>query len=117
MMHLPSAGSDVFYLQMKRRVFAIFIYFLYAYFRAGILNATIPLKLSLYLLRERDYVPWATALEHFQAWSKSLAESSAYKLFFDYLRHLYAPVAKYIGWDDTGSHLLKSVILTHFPSF
>lgn len=75
--------------------------------RAGVVNATIPLQLSLYLLKERDYVPWATALEHLQAWSKNLAESSAYKLFFEYMRQLLTPVARDIGWEDSGSHLQR----------
>lgn len=77
------------------------------FLRAGVVNASIPLELSLYLLKEREYVPWATALEHLQGWSKNLAESSAYKLFFDYMRHILTPVAKDIGWDDSGPHLHK----------
>lgn len=79
--------------------------------RAGIINATIPLELSLYLLNERDYVPWATALKHFQSWSKSLVESLSYKFFFEYMRHILTPVTKYVGWDDTGPHLQKFVFL------
>ncbi|KAK7866387.1 hypothetical protein R5R35_009814 [Gryllus longicercus] len=75
--------------------------------RAGVLDATIPLNLSIYLQKERDYVPWATALEHFQSWSKRLAETRAYKSFLEYMRYLLTPVARYIGWKDTGSHLDK----------
>lgn len=75
--------------------------------RAGLLNASVPLELSLYLENERDYVPWATAIEHFQAWSRRLSESLAYKLFLNYMRRLLEPVTKYVGWEDTGSHLNK----------
>ncbi|XP_064215469.1 endoplasmic reticulum aminopeptidase 1 isoform X6 [Tribolium castaneum] len=75
--------------------------------RAGLLNASIPLELSLYLSKERDYVPWATAIEHFQSWSRRLSESLAYKLFLKYMRQLLTPVAKYIGWGNKGSHLEK----------
>lgn len=75
--------------------------------RAGLLNASIPLELSLYLSKERDYVPWATAIEHFQSWSRRLSESLAYKLFLKYMRKLLTPVAKYVGWGNQGSHLDK----------
>lgn len=75
--------------------------------RAGVLNATVPLELSLYLMNEKDYVPWATALEHFQSWSKRLSESKAYKLFLEYMRQLLGPITKFVGWDDKGLHLHK----------
>lgn len=75
--------------------------------RAGILNATVPLELSLYLLKERDYVPWATALEHFQSWARRLAESSSYRMFLEYTKRLITPVSESIGWEDTGPHLKK----------
>lgn len=75
--------------------------------RAGLLNATIALDLSLYLLKERDYVPWATALEHFQAWSKYLSEAAPYRLFLQYMKDLLAPVAQSLGWEDNGTHMYK----------
>ncbi|XP_060872010.1 endoplasmic reticulum aminopeptidase 1-like [Metopolophium dirhodum] len=75
--------------------------------RAGILNVTVPLELSKYLYKERDFVPWATALEHFENWSKFLSESSPYKLFLDYTKSLLGPVARSVGWDDQGTHLEK----------
>ncbi|XP_023702695.1 endoplasmic reticulum aminopeptidase 1 isoform X2 [Cryptotermes secundus] len=75
--------------------------------RAGVLNASIPLNLSLYLLHEQEYVPWATALEHFQLWSKLLSESAAYKHFLEYMRRLLEPVSRHVGWEDTGTHLQK----------
>lgn len=77
------------------------------FYRAGLLNASIPLEMSLYLAKEKDYVPWATALEHFQSWSRRLCESLAYKLFLKYIRKLLGPVVKYVGWNNRGSHLDK----------
>lgn len=77
------------------------------FYRAGLLNASIPLELSIYLINERDYVPWATAIEHFQAWSRRLSESLAYKLFLKYMRKLLIPVTKFVGWSEKGSHLEK----------
>jgi len=79
--------------------------------RAGILNVTVPLELSKYLYKERDFVPWATALEHFENWSKFLSESSPYKLFLDYTKSLLGPVARSVGWDDQGTHLEKYVFI------
>lgn len=78
-----------------------------AHCRAGLLNISVAMDLSLYLLRERDYVPWATALQHFQAWSRYLAESAPYRLFLRYLKHLLGPVAHSLGWEDTGTHMMK----------
>lgn len=77
--------------------------------RAGVLNVTVPLELSRYLYKERDFVPWATALEHFQNWSKFLSESSPYKMFLDYMKSLLGPVARSVGWEDEGTHLEKYV--------
>ncbi|KAJ8936471.1 hypothetical protein NQ314_012334 [Rhamnusium bicolor] len=75
--------------------------------RAGILNASIPLDLSLYLTKERDYVPWATAINHLKSWARRLSESLSYKLFLKYMRQLLKPVAKYVGWKKNGTHLEK----------
>lgn len=77
--------------------------------RAGLLNASIPLELTLYLRKERDYVPWATALEHFHAWSLRLSESLAYKRFLEYMRQLLEPITHYVGWKGTELHLDKYV--------
>lgn len=79
----------------------------YCDFRAGLLNATVPLEMSLYLINERDYVPWATAIEHFQSWSRILSESLSYKLFLQYMRKIMEPVTKFVGWNDKGPHLKK----------
>ncbi|XP_060516441.1 endoplasmic reticulum aminopeptidase 1-like isoform X3 [Cylas formicarius] len=77
--------------------------------RAGLLNASIPLELSMYLVKERDYVPWATAIDHLQNWATRLSESLAYKLFLKYMRHLLKPIATYLGWKNSGSHLNKLI--------
>ncbi|KAL1122590.1 hypothetical protein AAG570_002920 [Ranatra chinensis] len=83
--------------------------------RAGLLNVTTVLNLTLYLIEERDYVPWATALQHFHTWTKYLSEAAPYRLFLLYIRHLLTPVATSLGWEDEGIHLIKlmrSEILT-----
>ncbi|OAD57971.1 Glutamyl aminopeptidase [Eufriesea mexicana] len=74
---------------------------------AGELNATVPLGLSLYLLNERDYVPWSTALGYLHSWKDRLSESPGYKRYITFLKRLLTPVTKYVGWADEGSHLKK----------
>ncbi|XP_046624056.1 endoplasmic reticulum aminopeptidase 2-like isoform X1 [Neodiprion virginianus] len=82
--------------------------------RAGILNATIPLKLSLYLLNERDFVPWSTAIEHLESWSKMMSETAGFKKYIAFMKTLLGPVTAYVGLNDTGSYstrLLRSNVL------
>ncbi|XP_034944364.1 endoplasmic reticulum aminopeptidase 2-like isoform X3 [Chelonus insularis] len=74
---------------------------------AGEINATIPLRLSLYLLKERDYIPWATALSYLHSWKEKLGESAGYKRYIIFLKKLLGPVTEYVGWNDEGSHLTK----------
>ncbi|KAK0159807.1 hypothetical protein PV327_010880 [Microctonus hyperodae] len=74
---------------------------------AGEVNATIPLRLSLYLINERDYVPWATALSYLQSWKEKLAESSGYKRYITFLKWLLGPITQYVGWNDEGTHLTQ----------
>lgn len=74
---------------------------------AGELNASVPLELSLYLLNERDYVPWATALGYLHSWKQKLSESSGFKKYIAFLKKLLGPVTKYVGWSDEGTHLKK----------
>lgn len=74
---------------------------------AGELNATVPLRLSLYLFNERDYAPWTTALRYLHSWKERLSESPGYKRYILFFKKLLTPVTKYVGWSDEGSHLKK----------
>jgi len=74
---------------------------------AGEVDASIPLELSLYLVNERDYAPWATALRYLNFWKDRLAESAAYKKYILFFKQLMDPITRYIGWEDEGSHLKK----------
>ncbi|XP_011687663.1 PREDICTED: endoplasmic reticulum aminopeptidase 1-like isoform X2 [Wasmannia auropunctata] len=74
---------------------------------AGEVNASIPLQLSLYLVNERDYAPWATALRYLNFWKDRLAESAGYKKYILFFKQLMGPITKHIGWTDEGSHLKK----------
>ncbi|KAJ8923593.1 hypothetical protein NQ315_010172 [Exocentrus adspersus] len=75
--------------------------------RAGLLNASIPLELSLYLTKEKEYVPWATAINHLKTWARRLSESLSYKMFLKYMRRLLKPIADYVGWKKKRTHLEK----------
>lgn len=94
-------------LYLGQRQYVVCYYYHSVTLRAGLLNVTVPMELSLYLLKEREYVPWATALEHFQAWSRYLSEAAPYRLFLRYMKHLLGPVAHSLGWEDTGTHMNK----------
>uniref|UniRef100_A0A0C9RJ03 Anpep protein n=1 Tax=Fopius arisanus TaxID=64838 RepID=A0A0C9RJ03_9HYME len=74
---------------------------------AGEVNATIPLRLSLYLMNERDYVPWATALGYLHSWKQRLGESAGYKRYTAFMKKLLGPISRYVGWNDDGDHLTK----------
>ncbi|KAL1493346.1 hypothetical protein ABEB36_011418 [Hypothenemus hampei] len=83
--------------------------------RAGLLNATIPLELSTYLVKEKEYAPWAAAIEHFQNWARRMSESLPYKLFLNYLRNLLRPIAKHVGWKNSNDYvqqLLRAKVLS-----
>lgn len=82
--------------------------------QAGEINATIPLRLSLYLLNENDYVPWATALNYLNSWKKKLGESSGYKRYISYFKKLLEPISKSLGWKDDGLHLTKYILFIFF---
>ncbi|XP_025987257.2 endoplasmic reticulum aminopeptidase 1 isoform X2 [Solenopsis invicta] len=74
---------------------------------AGELDASIPLELSLYLVNEKDYAPWKTALRYLNFWKDRLAESEGYKKYISFFKRLLDPISRYIGWTDEGSHLKK----------
>ncbi|XP_021954471.1 endoplasmic reticulum aminopeptidase 2 [Folsomia candida] len=75
--------------------------------KAGLVDANIPLELSQYLSKETEYVPWATALEHFRSWSKVLYERKAHRPLIQYVQKLTEPIYKKVGWADSGTHLFK----------
>lgn len=58
-----------------------------------------------YLEKERDYVPWETALIHFDTLDSLLQESAVYPDFQEYILELLKPLIELVGWEDEGSHL------------
>ncbi|XP_042892988.1 endoplasmic reticulum aminopeptidase 1-like isoform X2 [Penaeus japonicus] len=82
--------------------------------KAGTINATVALNLSLYLKRESLYIPWHTALNHLFSWVQLLFNYPAHTLMLEYIHTLILPHYERVGWKDTGTHierLLRSEIL------
>ena len=73
--------------------------------RAGTINATVALKLSLYLHQETHYIPWHTAFRHLFSWVELLFNYPAHKNMLEFVSTLINPHYERIGWNDTGSHL------------
>ena len=83
-------------------------------FRAGLLSATIPLDMTLYLLKEREVSPWKTALTHLRNWKRILQDTDLVPLLDSLVQHLISPLYNDLGWVDKGSHedrLLRNLIL------
>ncbi|KAF8776973.1 Glutamyl aminopeptidase like protein [Argiope bruennichi] len=77
--------------------------------RVGILDSGHALNLTRYLAKEQDYVPWETAILHFEVLDVLMQESPALALFHKFARNLMKPVAKKLGWTDEGDHLKKKL--------
>lgn len=74
------------------------------------MNASVVLDLTMYLVKEKDYAPWATAVEHLKSWARRLSESLAYKLFLKYMRQILTPIVKHVGWNRNKFHMNKCVM-------
>ena len=55
-----------------------FILHTYFYFSAGKLSIEVPLNLTMYLNKERDYTPWKSALDWIYKMSDLLSLTPAY---------------------------------------
>ncbi|XP_045130839.1 endoplasmic reticulum aminopeptidase 1-like isoform X6 [Portunus trituberculatus] len=83
--------------------------------KAGTINGSLALELSLYLKNETRYIPWHTALEHLFQWVRLLFNYPAHTQMLQYIHTLIIPHYKRIGWNNTGTHLerlLRSKILS-----
>ena len=79
--------------------------------RAGVLNVTIPLKLSTYLVNETDYLPWSTALRHLRKLDSLLSFRTARRALHCFVRNLVTPLYNTLGWNTTSPHIQRSVYL------
>ena len=75
--------------------------------RAGLLPATKPLEMCLYLVRETEIVPWAAALRHLSQWKSVLQETEVLALINAFIQHIIGPIYNTIGWEDKGTHMEK----------
>ena len=48
---------------------------------AGHINIAVPLKMSRYLVNEKNYVPWAVAMLNFEAIRAKLVEKPSYEFY------------------------------------
>lgn len=72
---------------------------------AGILNVTVPLTLTQYLVNETDYLPWSTALVHFRKLDQLLSIRTARRSLHCFVRHLVTPLYSIIGWTTKSPHI------------
>lgn len=72
---------------------------------AGVLNVTIPLKLSTYLVNETDYLPWSTALQHLRKLDSLLSFRTARRALHCFVRNLVTPLYNALGWTTTSPHI------------
>lgn len=79
--------------------------------RVGSLKSSLALNLTLYLLNEQDYVPWETALLHFDTLDALMFESPGHLTFQKYMQKLLKPIVKAVKWDDDEPHLRKKLRL------
>ncbi|NXJ94602.1 AMPE aminopeptidase, partial [Corythaixoides concolor] len=74
--------------------------------RAGLVNYTVPLELTKYLINETDYLPWYRLISSVTYLSYMLEdETNLYSQFQEYFRYLVKPIVDQLSWNDTGSHL------------
>nr|AMO02529.1 aminopeptidase N5 [Tityus serrulatus] len=79
--------------------------------RIGSLKSDLALNLTLYLLKEQDYVPWETALLHFDTLDALMLESPGHLLFQNYMQMLLKPIVKAVRWENEKLHLRNKLRL------
>ncbi|XP_031564452.1 glutamyl aminopeptidase-like [Actinia tenebrosa] len=76
--------------------------------RAGQLKLTTALDLTLYLVNEKEYVPWSSALNNLGYIDSMLCASKGdYAYYKKYVLQQLTPIVEELGWEDKGSHLQK----------
>ncbi|NXJ09609.1 AMPE aminopeptidase, partial [Odontophorus gujanensis] len=83
--------------------------------RAGLLNYSVPLELTKYLINETDYLPWHRVISAVTYIADMLEDdTNLYLLFQEYFRSLVKPIVNKLTWSDSGSHvdrLLRASVL------
>lgn len=68
--------------------------------QAGIIEYAIAMRLSSYLSKELDYVPWVTALKNFKFLLTRYYNKPTYDLLKNYILSLMSNVIKDVGFDE-----------------
>uniref|UniRef100_A0A8C3PS26 Aminopeptidase n=1 Tax=Calidris pygmaea TaxID=425635 RepID=A0A8C3PS26_9CHAR len=83
--------------------------------RPGLVNYSVPLELTKYLIKERDYLPWQRLISSVTYLANMLEDdTSLYLQFQGYFRNLVKPVVDQLQWNDSGGHLerlLRATVL------
>ncbi|XP_028406137.1 endoplasmic reticulum aminopeptidase 1-like [Dendronephthya gigantea] len=75
--------------------------------RAGLLPMTIPLKLTQYLNKEKEYFPWSSALGNLAYIGSMISMTETYGLYENYLVKKLKPLELFLKWEDKGTILDK----------
>ncbi|NXW32120.1 AMPE aminopeptidase, partial [Phaetusa simplex] len=76
--------------------------------RPGLLNYTVPLELTKYLINETDYLPWHRVISSVTYLANMLEDdTNLYPRFQRYFRNLVKPIVDQLHWDDSGGHLKR----------
>uniref|UniRef100_A0A8C9FAU0 Aminopeptidase n=1 Tax=Pavo cristatus TaxID=9049 RepID=A0A8C9FAU0_PAVCR len=74
--------------------------------RAGLVDYSVPLELTKYLISETDYLPWHRAISAVTYIADMLEDdTNLYLRFQEYFRYLVKPIVNKLSWSDSGSHL------------
>ncbi|KAL9980512.1 hypothetical protein ACROYT_G009112 [Oculina patagonica] len=73
--------------------------------RAGQVEMSTALRLTNYLDKEREYVPWSSALGHLGFIGSMLSMRPSYGYYRQYIVKKVKPLEKYVGWESEGDIL------------
>ncbi|XP_003386159.1 PREDICTED: glutamyl aminopeptidase-like isoform X1 [Amphimedon queenslandica] len=80
---------------------------------SGLLNITVALNLSRYLVNEEDYAPWMTALRWFSIFSDKLSTNGQYGNFKRYVSSLMGNITRKLSFNKTGLSHLQILLRTY----
>ncbi|NXW96301.1 AMPE aminopeptidase, partial [Larus smithsonianus] len=83
--------------------------------RPGLVNYSVPLELTKYLINETDYLPWHRAISSVTYLANMLEDdTNLYPRFQEYFLKLVKPIVDQLHWNDSGGHLerlLRATVL------
>ena len=82
--------------------------------RAGLLPMTVPLKLTQYLNKEKEYFPWSSALGSLAYIGSMISMEESFGLYEKYLVKKLKPLEFSLKWEDKGTILnkyLRAIVL------